>query len=621
MSRTRLDADKDSAKQTTVKKPKRGRRKRLAAVCACAAAVLAVVLGVASTASAVGQTVGVSVGSQNHYDSYSTAWMTADGEVAYCAEPQKATPSSGSYVTGSLWSYGSDVDRSNEVKADLWFGWGGPGFDASMWPSTYYDGSPMDASAYHACTHILISDTFSSNASRAMYGCSEAFRSWVAYNITGFDLNGAGEINPNAVGRQMNGRAGEVPDSFDAFTIGTGSATQTLVSFAYTPEGDLEIWKSSAEPDVTNGNSEYSLEGAVYGIYSDEGCTQEVARVTTNADGYAKAEKLAAGGYWIKELSASKGYDTRDGASYVEVKSGETAKVEGEAAAEPVQKGWIEVWKKSSEPDITENNDCYSLAGAVFDVKDAGGNVVDTITTNEDGWARTKDLPLGDYTVTETASPKGFALDGAAEHGGVHISGHAATHVEQTDEPKGDPVQTAVYKVDKDTGKTVAQGDGELSGAEFTIKYYKGTYTLANLPASAERTWVVKTGDNAVATTDKDGDGADYTLPYGTYELAETSAPQGYLPTDKKITITVHPEETGEKGDGYVFGSKVSWTADGGWNTHKNYSDVAKWSIDASKLDDEAGVWFGMNLNTSIMSSTAIVEGVSRCPNCQDSSA
>ena len=69
MSRTRLDADKDSAKQTTVKKPKRGRRKRLAAVCACAAAVLAVVLGVASTASAVGQTVGVSVGSQNHYDS------------------------------------------------------------------------------------------------------------------------------------------------------------------------------------------------------------------------------------------------------------------------------------------------------------------------------------------------------------------------------------------------------------------------------------------------------------------------------------------------------------------------------------------------------------------------
>ena len=842
MSRTRLDADKDSAKQTTVKKPKRGRRKRLAVVCACAAAVLAVVLGVASTASAVGQTVGVSVGSQNHYDSYSTAWMTADGEVAYCAEPQKATPSSGSYVTGSLWSYGSDVDRSNEVKADLWFGWGGPGFDASMWPSTYYDGSPMDASAYHACTHILISDTFSSNASHAMYGCSEAFRSWVVYNITGFDLNGAGEINPNAVGRQMNARAGEVPDSFDAFTIGTGSATQTLVSFAYTPEGDLEIWKSSAEPDVTNGNSEYSLEGAVYGIYSDEGCTQEVARVTTNADGYAKAEKLAAGGYWIKELSASKGYDVKDGASYVEVKSGETAKVDGEAAAEPVQKGWIEVWKKSSEPDITENNDCYSLAGAVFDVKDAGGNVVDTITTNDDGWARTKDLPLGDYTVTETASPKGFALDGAAEHNGVHISGHAATHVEQTDEPKGDPVETLIYKVDKDTGQTVPQGDGELSGAEFTIKYYKGTYNLGNLPASAERTWVVKTGtdgkfnlqddyaklkvsgddwymhndtnrpyfplgtvtvtetkapegylvnaetecividddhvgqggwsvnrwqvkmddtdeqvrrgglmvvkadsqtgqpaaqggatlaaatfsvtnksdkavevhldgkkddsqnkvtveadqlieglvlttdENGVATTDKDGDGVDYTLPYGTYELAETSAPQGYLKTDEKITVTVHPEETGEKGDGYVFGSKVSWTADGGWNTttgnyddgltfydrvkrgdlsfskkngmngtkmssvpflivskstgeahvvvtdengtfsssaswnahtkdtnasdaavtgraagqsltdyYKNYPDVAKWSIDASKLNDEAGVWFSMN--------------------------
>ena len=162
---------------------------------------------------------------------------------------------------------------------------------------------------------------------------------------------------------------------------------------------------------------------------------------------------------------------------------------------------------------------------------------------------------------------------------------------------------------------------GVASTASAVGQTDKGTHTLADLPASAERTWVVKTGENGVATTDKDGDGVDYTLPYGTYELAETSAPQGYLKTDEKITVTVHPEETGEKGDGYVFGSKVSWTADGGWNTHKNYSDVAKWSIDASKLDDEAGVWFGMNLNTSIMSSTAIVEGVSRCPNCQDSSA
>ena len=132
--------------------------------------------------------------------------------------------------------------------------------------------------------------------------------------------------------------------------------------------------------------------------------------------------------------------------------------------------------------------------------------------------------------------------------------------MEQTDEPKGDPVQTAVYKVDKDTGKTVAQGDGSLKDAEFTIRYYKGTYNLGNLPASAERTWVVKTG-----TDDKFDFRFDYDtlkvsgdewyfdsidkhpyLPLGTVTVTETKAPEGYLVNAETECIVIDDDHVGQ---------------------------------------------------------------------------
>ena len=144
------------------------------------------------------------------------------------------------------------------------------------------------------------------------------------------------------------------------------------------------------------------------------------------------------------------------------------------------------------------------------------------------------------------------------------VIANQTSHVEQTDEPKGDPVQTAVYKVDKDTGTPVAQGDGELSGAEFTIKYYKGTHTLADLPASAERTWVVKTGDNGEFDLQKDGDTLKVSgdewykrfkgnvfkpyFPLGTVTITETKAPEGYLVNAETECIVIDDDHVGQGG-------------------------------------------------------------------------
>lgn len=74
-------------------------------------------------------------------------------------------------------------------------------------------------------------------------------------------------------------------------------------------QGYVDIYKKSADGSITNGNSNYSLEGAVYGVYSDVNCYNKVGTITTNADGWGRCTGLWAGKYYIKEISPSPGYN------------------------------------------------------------------------------------------------------------------------------------------------------------------------------------------------------------------------------------------------------------------------------------------------------------------------
>ena len=87
--------------------------------------------------------------------------------------------------------------------------------------------------------------------------------------------------------------------------------------------GSVALDKVSSSPELTDGNGCYSLEGATYGVYSDAGCTEEVASMTTNAEGHAQADGLPLGTYWVKETNAPAGFAV-DGRAYsVEVQAGE----------------------------------------------------------------------------------------------------------------------------------------------------------------------------------------------------------------------------------------------------------------------------------------------------------
>ncbi len=118
--------------------------------------------------------VNVSIGKSIPYAGYETTQMSANGNDAYCIEPSRSTPDAGTYPTSEAGDLGGHVVL-----------YGAPGFDASMWPSSWYDGSGMDEDKYRVASHILLSYANLGSAAEATYGTSAEFASWAEREIAG----------------------------------------------------------------------------------------------------------------------------------------------------------------------------------------------------------------------------------------------------------------------------------------------------------------------------------------------------------------------------------------------------------------------------------------------------
>ena len=295
-------------------------------------------------------------------------------------------------------------------------------------------------------------------------------------------------------------------------------------------DGTLQVKKESADPSVTNGDTSYSLAGAEFKVYEDEACTVQAesgdgttVTFTTDANGNSEAVSLPSGTYYVKEIKAPANFKLNETVYSVTVGSSADAVVTIQDA--PVVNGGVKVKKKDRQGDAAQGD--ASLSGSVFTIYDSAGSAVKTITSGSDGIASTgsTDLSEGSYTVQETAAPAGYLLNSSWKES-FQVKENGKT-VDLTGKACEDQVIRGgvnIQKTDADLKTVSPQGDAALSGAVYTItnKSAARVYVDGKWYNSGAAVKTITTNEQGIAQTAAD------LLPYGTYEIAETTASSGY---------------------------------------------------------------------------------------------
>ncbi len=355
----------------------------------------------------------------------------------------------------------------------------------------------------------------------------------------------------------------------------------------------LYLEKSGTSEEIKNlteqtTDKDYlNFTGAQYTLYSYDNKTVAVAELDKNGNiakikySYSNQDwitknyfELVSGQYYLKETKApANGYFTLSNKKYNVVVT--TDDCNNERILDILQLSDTEIVKlkfkkESSNPDLTTDNDCYSLDGGIFavfsDEKSAydyisdnsvKNNIVRYFITDSNGDCKaiSKDGNSWDYNANsdlykiaysdsyyavEMSAPKGFKNYNRPVQMAINGTdgGFAVLSATIADEPLNDPIRILVQKKDAVTGQTT-----NMAGAEFTVKYYSGYYySESELNGKTPtRKWILKTdsdgycrlADEYRAESDFGEDfylrsSGDVTLPLGTFTVQETKAPTGY---------------------------------------------------------------------------------------------
>ena len=148
--------------------------------------------------------------------------------------------------------------------------------------------------------------------------------------------------------------------------------------------------------------------GAVFLLYDSN--HNPIGEYVTDQDGYIYADEgLADGRYYLREIKAAPGYVLDPELKTIYVRYGSTTEIEWSNTAEC---GQIQVIKKSANDNPINGLPAGTLLeGAVFEIYDKAGNVVDTIKSDRNGRAISKTLPLSRYTVREIKAPANYSIN------------------------------------------------------------------------------------------------------------------------------------------------------------------------------------------------------------------
>ena len=364
------------------------------------------------------------------------------------------------------------------------------------------------------------------------------------YNLSDFNMSGTGaNLYADAI-QKASVYANSVRNSAQGSGIVyvSGDGTQDVASFTVSYGGYLTLIKETASNrELVNLCQEnYSLAGATYRVSGSPAMDQNAGELIVNADGTSNTISLPAGTYYVKEITAPKGYNLDTNVYTVTVSSAETTtlRVKDEPKFDPLS---FRLQKKAADTLDKE----LSLEGAEYTVKYYKEKTEDTsgltpfrtwvFRTDKNGYISLKDkwkidgdelfkyedgIPVGlygTYTFEETKAPAGYVkTDGIISTQIIDSDHHGqAINVlkDVVDEEK--VITVEVDKVSEDTTGVKTK----ISGAVMQLKKADGTVV---------ETW----------TTEKDKSKVFKGLEAGKYILHEKKAPDGYV-TAKDIEFEV----------------------------------------------------------------------------------
>ena len=164
--------------------------------------------------------------------------------------------------------------------------------------------------------------------------------------------------------------------------------------------------------------------GAVFLLYDSN--RNPIGEYVTDQDGYIYADEgLADGRYYLREIKAAPGYVLDPELKTIYVRYGSTTEIEWSNTAEC---GQIQVIKKSANDNPINGLPAGTLLeGAVFEIYDKAGNVVDTIKSDRNGRAVSKTLPLSRYTVREIKAPANYSINPTVMTAYLEFNGQIVT--------------------------------------------------------------------------------------------------------------------------------------------------------------------------------------------------
>lgn len=164
--------------------------------------------------------------------------------------------------------------------------------------------------------------------------------------------------------------------------------------------------------------------GAVFLLYDSN--RNPIGEYVTDQDGYIYADEgLADGRYYLREIKAAQGYVLDPELKTIYVRYGSTTEIEWSNTAEC---GQIQIIKKSANDNPINGLPAGTLLeGAVFEIYDKAGNVVDTIKSDRNGRAVSKTLPLSRYTVREIKAPANYSINPTVMTAYLEFNGQIVT--------------------------------------------------------------------------------------------------------------------------------------------------------------------------------------------------